>query len=208
MNLAGFRRHAYYGAGRAVAGGAPPPAPPILAAHDPSWTPATAEAVNPNPITVGVRFTVATEKVVRGLAMFGSTTIGGTYTIGFWQTTTDDDPNGTGTGTLLTSAAVAAASLTAGAWNYPALPFTFQPGLVYSAGYWTSSGRFPLTANAFNGAAVTGNGVTLLQAGSDPNPPLLGSMTNGVFHDDTTSAGLAYPTTSFNFSDYGVDLWL
>lgn len=201
-----WRPRIAYGGGAASAGSAPP-APPILAAHDPSWTPVTADIANGNPITLGVRFTVSTTVSARGLAFFPATTLAGTYTLAFWQTTSDDDPGGTGTGTLLTSTSIAAATLAAG-WNYPALPYTFSAGLVYTAGYWTSAGRFPRTADGFNGAAQSGHGVTLLAAGTDPNPPLLGAMTNGVFADDPGAAGLAYPNTSFLFADYGVDLWL
>ena len=50
--------------------------------------------------------------------------------------------------------------------------------------------------------------MTLFANGTDPNPPGLGTMRNGVFHDDIGAAGLAYPTTAFLSADYGIDLWL
>lgn len=175
------------------------------AAHT-TETPANGDAANGAGITLGVRFTVSEELDIGAVPFYAPTTNTGTYTAGLWQTTADDDPNGDGAGTLLESGSAAAGSVNAGAWNDIPLdaPVTCSPGVVYTAGVHTSSGQFVLTTSFYNSNSLTGNGVTLLQAGTDPNPPGLGSMLNGVF---TEGGALAYPATGTN-SDYFIDVAL
>lgn len=175
------------------------------AAHT-TETPANGDAANGAGITLGVRFTVSEELDIGAVPFYAPITNSGTYTAGLWQTTADDDPNGDGAGTLLESGSVASGSVNAGDWNDIPLdaPATCSPGVVYTAGVHTSSGQFVLTTSFFASNSLTGNGVTLLQAGTDPNPPGLGSMLNGVF---TEGAALAYPATGTN-SDYFIDVAL
>lgn len=174
------------------------------AAHDPSWTPSEADLNNGNGISLGVRFTVSSALDLGGISFYAPATNSGTYSYAFYSADTDDDPNGSGTGTLLDSGSIAAGSITPGAWNDLPLPLSASTGVVYTARVHTSSGRFVRTSLAFQSAGITGNGVTLLQAGADPNPPGLGGMVNGVFLDNA----IGYPNTAFNFADYGIDVFI
>lgn len=173
------------------------------AAHT-TETPSEADLNNGAAITLGVRFTVSVETEIGAVSFYAPTTNSGTYTAGVWETDTDDDPNGSGTGTLLDSGSLAFGSVTPGDWNDIPLdaPVTCVPDTVYTAGVHASSGRFVRTASFYTSNSLTGNGVTLLQAGTDPNPPGLGSMVNGVF---TEGGALAYPASQFNFADYFID---
>jgi hypothetical protein len=197
-------RRVWAGGGHA-AGGA---TVPILAAHATSWTPTQPDIANGNAITLGGRFTASGSINLRGVAFFAPATVGGTYTAAIWQTTTDDDGVTPGTGTLIGQVSVMAASITPGAWNYLAVPATVTAGLVWTAGVWTSTGRYVRTAGTYTGATVSGHGITFFATGTDPNPPGLGSMRNGMFADDPGGAGLAYPVTNFGDADYSIDVWL
>lgn len=192
------------GGGQARAGGV---TPPVLAAHPTSWIPDDPDLANGNPITLGGRFTAASTVALRGVAFFAPATNAGSYTAALWRTTGNDDV-GAGTGVLLGQVTVAAAAVTAAAWNYLPVPLTAVVGLVYTAGVWTSTGRFVRTAGTYTGGAVAGHGITFIQSGTDPNPPGLGTLRNGDFADDPTSAGVAYPLTGGSGADYGVDVWL
>jgi hypothetical protein len=176
------------------------------AAHT-TETPSEGDLNNGAGITLGVRFTVSEGLDIGAVSFYAPATNSGTYTAGVWETDTDDDPNGSGTGTLLDSGSLASGSITPSDWNDIPLgaPVTCTPGTVYTAGVHTSSGRFVRTASFYTSNSLTGNGVTLLQAGTDPNPPGLGSMINGVF---TEGGALAYPASQFNFADYFVDVAL
>lgn len=175
------------------------------AAHNAgTYTPTNPNIDNGGQISLGVKFTVSEALSLGGPTFFAPTTNTGTYSFALYETTADDDPNGSGTGTLIDSGSIAAASVTAGAWNDLPLPFEAQPGVVYTARVHASSGRFVNTPDAFNGQAISGNGVTLLATGSNPNPPLLGSLLNGCFLD----GAVGYPNTGFNHADYGIDVWL
>lgn len=168
-----------------------------------SQTPASGDVANGNAITTGVRFIVADATPITAIAFYVPVTNTGTYTGGLWITTSDDSPDGSGTGTLQRSASIAAGSLTGGAWGIiPITSFTPSTGVVYTAGVHSSSGRI-VSTGAGLASAITAGGVTLLAAGTDPNPPALGSMTNGVFVEN---AALAYPVSSFNTSDYFIDV--
>lgn len=171
-----------------------------------AWTPTDHDIDNTQQITLGVRLHVpgAVAIEIGGVAYWAPATTGGTYTWSMWTTTSDDDPNGDGTGTLIDSDSAAAAALVADDWNYLDLPLTLQPDVVYTAAVHTSLGRFVREANAYQSAGYTGQGIELLQAGSDPNPPGHGSLVNGVFLDGASG----YPDTQFNFANYGITVWL
>ena len=175
------------------------------AAHDAgTYAPTNPDINNGNAITLGVRFMVDEALSLGGVTFYAPATNSGTYSYALYETTSDDDPNGSGTGTLIDDGSIAAAGITPGAWNDLPLPFDAEPGVVYTASVHTSSGRFVNTPNAFVSAGISGNGVTLLQTGASPSPPTLGSMLNGVFLDNA----LGYPNTRFNDADYGIDVWL
>lgn len=175
------------------------------AAHNAgTYTPTNPNIDNSGQISLGVRFVVTEELSLGGPTFYAPTTNTGTYSYAFYETTSDDDPNGSGTGTLIDSGSIAAASITPGAWNDLPLPLDAVPGVVYTARVHTSSGRFVNTPNAFASAGLSGNGVTLLQTGASPSPPTLGSMLNGVFLDGANG----YPNTRFDDADYGIDVWI
>lgn len=200
------RRRVWAGGGPATGGSTPPPVP-ILAAHDPAWTPAQPDIANGNAITLGGRFTASGSINLGGVAFYAPATIGGTYTAAIWQTTTDDDGITPGTGSLIGQVSAVAADVDPG-WNYLALPVTVTAGLVWTVAVWTSTGRYVRTAATYSAGTVSGHGITFLQNGTDPNPPGLGSMFNGVFADDPGGAGIAYPPSTFQQADYGIDVWL
>lgn len=174
------------------------------AAH--TTTPASGDVNNGAAISTGVRFTVNASKTCDGIAFRVPGTNTGTYTGTLYETTSDDSPGGSGTGTVLSSGAVAAATVTAGTWAVIPLAVAqaLTTGKVYTAAVHSSSGRIVSTSHGLD-SAITGNGVTLLAPGTDPNPPGLGTMTNGVF---TEGVAPAYPNTSFNNSDYFADVSL
>jgi hypothetical protein len=64
-----------------------------------------------------------------------------------------------------------------------------------------SSGRYVATGAVFASAGMTNGDVTLVQSGTST---LLGSLRNGTFQFG--SATPAYPSDSFNATDYFVDL--
>jgi hypothetical protein len=169
-----------------------------------SWTPTDLNIDNGGQITFGVRLTVNAETEIGGVAYRAPATIGGTYTWALWTTTSDDDPNGSGTGTLIDSDSATSASLVAADWNYLDLPLTLSPGVVYTASVHTTLGRYVREANAFQSSGYSGDGVILLASGTDPNPPALGAMVNGQFLDGASG----YPHTAFLFANYGITVWL
>jgi hypothetical protein len=175
------------------------------AAHGAAWTPANGNLDNGGQITLGVRLINKTASPVDigGVAFYAPVTTGGTYTASVWQTTASDD-SPPGAGTLLDDAAVAAAGITPAAWNYFDVPLTLQPGVVYTAGVHTSTGRYVSNGADSLIAAIEGDDIRLIAANSDPNPPGLGSMFNGVFRD----AANGYPVSAFQRTDYGIDVWL
>lgn len=175
------------------------------AAHT-TETPDNGNIDNGGGITTGVRFTVDEEVTVSAIAFWVPTTNTGTYTVALYETTSDDDPNGSGLGDLLDDGSVASGSVTPDGWAEVPLgaPVVCSPGTVYTAAR-HSAGRYVASPNEFTSAGISGNGVNLLQDGTDPNPPGLGSMRNGVF---TEGAALAYPNSTFNAADYFVDIVL
>lgn len=176
------------------------------AAHT-TETPVNGDVNNVAAISTGVRFTVDEELPCAGIAFYVPATNSGTYTVGLYETTTDDDPINEGLGDELDTASVSSAGVDAGDWAEVlfAAPVTLSPGTVYTAARHSSSGRYVSSPGALNSAGISGNGVNLLQDGQDPNPPGLGSMRNGVFHE---GAALAYPNSTFGAADYFVDIVL
>lgn len=175
------------------------------AVHD-ATPPANGDILNDGsaPITTGTRFTVDAEEDYEGVDFWVPATNTGTYSIGLWETTSNDNTN-SGTGTLLASGTVAAGSLTGGTWGFGLFSggaVTLQPDKVYTVGRHASSGRYVSTPLTFTSSSMSGNGITLLQAGSDPTPPGLGTIRNGVFTQDPA---LQYPQVMFNQSDYFVE---
>ncbi len=170
------------------------------AAHT-SQTPVNGNADNGAAITLGVRLYAPDGATVAGVAFYAPTTNTGTYTAGLWLVTAPDD---SATGTLLESGSLGSGSVTPGAWNTIPLdaPVELTADTVYTAGVHTSSGRFVLTSGAFS-AAISGNGIVLIQSGDDPVGA--GVSRNGVF---TEGGALTFPTSTFGSSDYFIDVEL
>ena len=169
-----------------------------------SQTPASPDVDNGAAITTGARFIVDSSQTISGIAFYAPATVSGTFTGGLYETTSDDSPSDSGTGTLLSSGSLAAASVTPGAWNTIPLAAaqSVTTGHVYTCAVHSSSGRIVATGAGL-ASAISNGGVTLLANGTDPNPPGLGSMVNGVFKE---GASLAYPVSAFNTSDYFIDV--
>ena len=71
--------------------------------------PTNGDENNVNPLTTGGKVMFAQAGFVLGLRFWVPATNTGTYTVGFYEVTSDDVPIDTGTGTLLVSGSVAAA---------------------------------------------------------------------------------------------------
>lgn len=174
--------------------------PGTPAAHT-NQTPTNPDVANGAPITLGVRLYTTGGATVSGIAFYAPTTNTGTYTAGLWISNTPDD---TATGTLLETGTLASGSVIPGAWNTIPLdtPVALTANTIYTAGVHTSSGRYVSTPTAF-AAAITGNGIVLVQSGDDPVG--FGVTRNGVF---TENATLAFPVSTFGASDYFIDVEL
>lgn len=167
-------------------------------------TPTNGDENNVNPLTTGGKIMFAQAGFILGLRFWVPATNSGTYTVGFYEVTADDVPIGTGTGTLLASAAVAAAAVTAGAWAEVAItPVAVSPGVVYLTARHSTSGRYVFSAGVFTAASISNGGLTLIQDGQNPNPPNLGVMRNMMFNE---GAVLTYPTNQFGQPDYFSDV--
>lgn len=159
-------------------------------------TPLNTDVNNGQQITLGVGFQLnVSAKNCYGVRFWAPGTNTGTYTALLWVATADDTP---GAGTELARKAVASTSITAGGWNVILFdtPVAMSNANVYKVGVHTSSGRYVSRASVFTSAGITGDDITLYQAGSDPVG--LGSMLNGVFLD----GALGYPAGHFNSADY------
>jgi len=165
-------------------------------------TPALNDVNNGAPITTAVTVVFATAGQVTGIRFWAPATNTGTYTVGLWQVTADDSPAGSGAGTLLASGSVAAASVTANAYNtVPITPVSVDTLHAYRAGVHSSSGRIVATGAAYAGAGISNGNVTAIQSGADP--VLIGSLLNGTFNEGPS---LAYPSDAFNATDYFPDV--
>ena len=111
-----------------------------------SQTPAVPDAVEPGGIAVGTAFTPAEDGTVTHVRFYGSTTVTGTWTGGVFLPTADDDPEGTGTGTLLGSGTFVGTPV-AGDWNLIELtpPVAVTAGVTYKAVYHNTEGHYVAT---------------------------------------------------------------
>lgn len=135
----------------------------------------------------GMLFTEAGQ--VTHLRFFATTSVGGTYEVGFYETTGHDD--GTPAGTLLASK-VLAAPPTPGAWNEVALdtPVIITPNTVlYRPVLRTSQGRYVASSGQFSSAGITNGSIQAYQSGT--NPLGVGTMRNGSLN--VAGGSLSYP---------------
>ena len=166
-----------------------------------SETPSLLDVNNGAAITVGATIVFAADGQVTAIRFWAPGTNTGTYTGALYEVTSDDDPAGSGTGDLLVSAAVASGNITAGAFNdITVASVDVTAGTYYRAAVHCTSGRIVATGAAFASAAITNGNVTDIQHGT-ATP--LGTLHNGAF---TEGVSLSYPATSFNATDYFVDV--
>lgn len=151
-------------------------------------TPATADANDNTPLTLGTRFTTSHDGDVKGIRWyFPSTLPTGTVTAVLW----DAD-----TGVNLAQADFV--SPVAGSWN----SVTFSsPVLMVSGKTFIASIRTPnhYVASSFGfSSAVTNGDLTAVADGT--------GHSNGVFDQANSGAGPHFPTGSFNATNYFVDV--
>jgi hypothetical protein len=145
--------------------------------------PATFDSGDASPIELGVKFTADTSGWVQGVRFYKASANTGTHVGSLWDSA----------GNLLASATFTNES--ASGWQQVAFssPVAITAGRTYVAGYFGPNGHY----------SVTGGG---LGSGYD-NPPLhaVSSATaaNGVFAYSTAPS---FPTSSFNASNYWVDV--
>jgi hypothetical protein len=167
-----------------------------------SQTPGSPNVVEAGGITTGTTFIPAVDGVVSAIRFYATTDVEGTYTGSLYLPTADDDPEGSGTGTLLGSGVLAGAA-TPGAWNViPITPVNVTAGTAYrvamhnSAGHYVSTGSF---AEFVTGGLTSGN-LFAPPAGYDIG---IGTISQGSFN---IGAAPAYPSNGFNSGCYFVDV--
>jgi hypothetical protein len=147
-------------------------------------TPAVVDAGDSSSVNVGVKFTSDTAGVIRGLRFYKAAANTGTHVGSLWSSA----------GTLLAQATFTNES----AFGWQTLtfstPVSITASTTYVASYLAPNGHYPVTGAAFS-------------TGSAENPPLHASADslggNGVYAYGGTTA---FPTNSFNATNYWVDV--
>jgi hypothetical protein len=147
-------------------------------------TPAVIDGGDSNSVNIGVKFASDVNGSIAGLRFYKSSTNTGTHVGALW----------TADGTLLRQATFTAES--ASGWQQVsfATPVAVTANTTYVASYLAPNGHYALTGGAFGPASAD-------------NPPLHALAnsiaTNGVYGYGTVSA---FPTNSFNATNYWVDV--
>ena len=144
-------------------------------------TPAISDAGDTSSINVGVRFTADSGGQIRGLRFYKDALNTGTHVGSLWNSA----------GSLLAQATFASES--ASGWQSVtfATPVDVAAGTTYVASYLAPAGRYSVTGGQFASSGVD-------------NPPLRApSSSNGVY---AYGAATAFPTSSFNATNYWVDV--
>jgi methionine-rich copper-binding protein CopC len=147
-------------------------------------TPAQPNANDSSPVEVGVKFQSSTAGYISGVRFYKGGSNTGTHIGNLW----------TSGGQLLASATFAAE--TASGWQqvlFPA-PIQISANTTYVASYHSNVGNYSVTAPYFT-SAVTSGPLTALQSTSTSG--------NGLY---VYSANTAFPTQSFNSTNYWVDV--
>jgi len=150
----------------------------------PTSAPTTFATGDGSSVELGVKFRADVDGVVTGVRFYKGTTTTGTHTGTLWSST----------GTMLASATFTGE--TASGWQQVSFstPVAITANTVYVVSYHTSVGRYAYTYNTFANAGVDNGPLHALRAGV--------SGGNGVFR----YGGVAFPTQSFNSSNYWVDV--
>jgi hypothetical protein len=165
-----------------------------------SQTPASGDNSDGTPgITTATAVRFAVDGDVSAGRFYATSTVGGTYTMAFWEVTAAD-PNGSG-GTLLASKTMGAPP-TGGTWNTVTFdtPVAVVTTKLYKIGIFSGDGRYVFTSTFFGSDLVNGD-ITADASGDDPVG--LGNLNQGSF---TINAALSYPTNQPGSSCYFVDV--
>jgi hypothetical protein len=145
-------------------------------------TPATVDAGDGNGVTLGVAFKATSAGSVTGVRFYKASANTGTHVGALWSAT----------GTQLASATFT--SETASGWQQVtfANPVAIVPGQTYVASYYAPNGHYSVTAAGLTSAVANGP-LTALANSTTPN---------GLY---LYGSGSAFPTGSYNASNYFVD---
>jgi hypothetical protein len=146
-------------------------------------TPATITENDPNPVELGMKFTVAANGTINGIRFYKGPQNTGTHTGSLW----------TSTGTLLGS--LTFGNETASGWQTATFttPISVTAGTTYVVGYHTN-GFYSSSGNYF---------ATTQTNGAITAPSSASSGGNGVY---TYGAGSNFPTSTYNAANYWVDV--
>jgi hypothetical protein len=146
-------------------------------------TPGTVTVNDSGSVVLGVKFSSSTAGKVRGIRFYKSIANTGTHKVALW----------TSTGSLLAETTVTGE--TASGWQEATFsaPVSIVANTTYVAGYLATKGHYSATANGF--AAATKS--TPLTAPASATTP------NGLY---TYSSSLVFPTSTFNATNYWVDV--
>jgi hypothetical protein len=145
--------------------------------------PATPDVNDSGSVVLGVKFSSTSAGKVRGIRFYKAAANKGTHVVGLWSST----------GTLLAQATVSGE--TASGWqegNF-ASPVTIAASTTYVAGYLAPKGHYSANSQGF----LTATKSTPLTAPANSTTP------NGVY---AYSGSLIFPTSSFNATNYWVDV--
>ncbi|WP_433432097.1 DUF4082 domain-containing protein [Nonomuraea sp. CA-141351] len=148
-----------------------------------STTPANQSADN-RAVTLGVKFRSASSGVVHGIRFYKGSQNTGTHTGGLWTTG----------GQLLAGVTFTGESATGWQKAYFTTPVSINAGTTYIASYHTTSGFWSYNRPYFTSPRKSGP-LTALEDGFQGG--------NGVY---TYGASPSFPTSTFNASNYWVDL--
>ena len=153
------------------------------------WSPSTIPGTITDPDgsanELGVKFRSFVNGYITGIRFYKSTTNTGTHIGNLWSSTGTNLAQATFTGE------------TASGWQQVsfAAPIAITAGTTYIASYHTNTGHYSVDENYFATSGIVTTYLEALQNGTD-GP-------NGVY---ATSATTTFPTSSFNSSNYYVDV--
>jgi hypothetical protein len=151
----------------------------------PTATPATVNGTDTSAVEVGVKFRTSQSGSVLGLRFYKGTGNTGTHVGSLWSRTGGLMARATFTGE------------TASGWQQVtfATPVAVTANTTYVVSYFAPNGRYSYTSNQFGSSAVSNGPLTALRNGTDGG--------NGVYQYTNSPA---FPTSSFNATNYWVDV--
>ncbi len=147
-------------------------------------TPSMVDAGDPSSVELGVKFNASSTGSVTGIRFYKAAANTGTHVGSLWSST----------GTLLASATFTSESESGWQQVTFASPVAITAGTTYVAGYFAPNGHYSATSAAFSSTGVENGPLDALANGSSGD---------GVYAYGT---GSAFPTNSFNATNYYVDV--